>query len=152
MSAKPHKQFNWWITTGLRFGVIGLMIVYFSGSIFANGLINKGISVGDASGKKGAQVGKEVVLEIGPKPIKTMKILSFQVSLSGYQEPKKILIDLSMPDMFMGINRFYLKRKAPGLYAGQRIIPTCPTGKTQWLAKVVIDHSVAKEVLFHVQN
>lgn len=152
MFGKPHLQLHQWKAIALSFAVIGLMIVCFSGSTYGNELNNKGASVSAASEKKGVQAGKEVVLEIGPKPIKTMKILSFQVNLSGYQEPPKILIDLSMPGMFMGINRFYLKRKAPGLYKGQRIIPTCPTGKTQWLAKVIIDHSIAKEVLFDVQN
>jgi len=141
-----------WIVNTLRVGAIGLLAISIAGSAAANGLKSNSGSGGDLKGIKEEQAGNQVALQIGPEPLKTMKVLSFKVNLSGYDEPPKILIDLSMPGMFMGINRFYLKRKAPGLYQGQRIIPTCPTGKTQWLAKVIIDHSIAKEVLFHVQN
>lgn len=103
-----------------------------------------------------APAGKEekgLIVEIGPKPIQTMKLLFFRVNLNGRQVPEKIIIDLSMPGMVMGINRFNLKRVGDSdMYEGKTIIPFCPTGKKLWLAKVIINHVIEKEVLFNVQK
>lgn len=95
---------------------------------------------------------KELTLRISPEPVQTMKLLTFQVKLKGYQSFEKIQIDLSMPGMVMGINRFFLKKKGVDDYEGNTIIPTCPSGKRTWLAKVIIDHTVEKEVIFNVQK
>ncbi|MEN8189084.1 MAG: hypothetical protein ABFS19_04505 [Thermodesulfobacteriota bacterium] len=94
---------------------------------------------------------KELTLTIGPKPIQTMKLLSFRVQLTGYREPEQLIVDLSMPGMVMGINRFNLEKVDANMYEGKSIIPTCSTGKTLWLAKVIIDHEIEKKVLFNVQ-
>ncbi len=96
--------------------------------------------------------GKEVVVEIGPKPIQTMKLLLFQVKLNGYRNPEKVVIDLSMPGMVMGINRFTLKKIDSDNYEGKTIIPSCTTGKTLWLAKIIINHNIEKEIRFNVQK
>ncbi len=147
---KAKRQFRKCLRADLLFG----MVVFLVSTVFFSSISISSVQGSDAGigGRTSPGEEKSIELEIGPQPIKAMKLLLFRVQMQGYEEAEKILVDLSMPEMFMGINRFYLKRKGPGLYEGKRIIPTCPTGKTLWQAKVIIDHSVEKEMQFHVQK
>lgn len=75
----------------------------------------------------------EIVLDITPKPVKTMENLAFTANLEGKGEFKQLLLDLEMPGMFMGKNVVILKGKE-GLYMGKGIIPRCPAGEKLWRA------------------
>jgi hypothetical protein len=80
-----------------------------------------------------------------------MKALHFQVDLQDGGKPQSVVVDLSMPDMYMGLNQVVMKESRPGVYEGVGIIPICPTGLTLWQASVIIDNQVAGDFFFDVQ-
>jgi hypothetical protein len=92
-----------------------------------------------------------VGLTITPQPIRAMKPLHFQVIVKDDGEPQSVMVDLSMPGMYMGINQVTMKKSRPGVYEGVGIIPICPTGLTLWQASVFIDNQVAGDFFFDVQ-
>jgi hypothetical protein len=92
-----------------------------------------------------------VGLTVTPKPIRVMKPLHFQVDLQDHGQAQSVMVDLSMPDMYMGINQVAMKKSGPGVYKGMGIIPTCPTGLTLWQASVIIDNQVAGDFFFDVE-
>jgi hypothetical protein len=92
-----------------------------------------------------------VGLSVNPQPIRAMKALHFQVDLQDGGKPQSVVVDLSMPDMYMGLNQVVMKESRPGVYEGVGIIPICPTGLTLWQASVIIDNQVAGDFFFDVQ-
>jgi hypothetical protein len=92
-----------------------------------------------------------VRLTVTPQPVRAMKPLLFHVNLQNYGEPQSVMVDLSMPNMYMGINQVTLKKSSPGVYEGMGIIPICPTGLKQWQASVIIDNQVAGNFFFDVR-
>jgi cytochrome c-type biogenesis protein CcmE len=94
---------------------------------------------------------ERVGLTVTPSPIRAMKALHFQVDLQDQGQPRSVMVDLSMPDMYMGMNQVSMKRSEPGVYKGVGIIPICPTGLTLWQASVIIDNQVAGDFFFDVQ-
>ncbi len=85
----------------------------------------------------------EVTFDITPKPVAAMRELSFRVNLKGKTGPiadASVLIDLSMPGMYMGNNQVKLSARNGG-YEGTGIIVRCPSGKKTWQADVVIRSS-----------
>ncbi len=95
--------------------------------------------------------GKEISLDIEPKPIKAMKPLYFRVKLKNYNEVQSMIIDLSMPEMTMGFNHVKMKNTGSDIFEGPGIIPVCPTGKKLWKVRVIIDGQKKAEFLFNVQ-
>ncbi len=94
--------------------------------------------------------GREISLDIEPRPVKAMKPLYFRVMLKNYKEPQSVIIDLSMPEMSMGFNRVVLKKTDKDSYEERGIIPVCPTGKRLWRASVIINERKEAEFLFNV--
>jgi hypothetical protein len=92
-----------------------------------------------------------VGLAVTPRPIRAMKPLHFQVDLQDHGKPCSVMVDLSMPDMYMGINQVSMKESRPGVFKGVGIIPICPTGLTLWQASVIIDNQVVGDFFFDVQ-
>jgi hypothetical protein len=88
---------------------------------------------------------------VTPQPVRAMKPLLFQVDLRDYEEPRSVIVDLSMPNMYMGLNQVALKKNNPGTYEGVGIIPICPSGLTLWQASVIVDNQVAGNFFFDVQ-
>ncbi len=92
-----------------------------------------------------------VRFSITPQPVRAMKPLHFQVVVKDAKEPQSVSVDLSMPDMYMGMNQVAMKKSSPGMYKGVGIIPICPTGLTIWQASIIIDNQVAGDFFFDVQ-
>jgi hypothetical protein len=92
-----------------------------------------------------------VRFSITPQPVQAMKPLLFQVILQNDEAPQSIMVDLSMPKMFMGLNQVTLKKSTPGIYEGVGILPTCPSGRKLWQASVIIDQQAAGNFFFNVQ-
>jgi len=95
--------------------------------------------------------GMQVVLDITPRPVTAMKDLEFVVTLNVGGKPVSgatLLLDLSMPGMFMGNNQPKLTEEQGGRYRGRGVIPRCPTGLKIWKALVAIarDGQVEKVV------
>lgn len=83
--------------------------------------------------------GGTVELEITPKPVESMKKLTFAISLARcIVKTDKLVLKLTMPGMCMGDNRVILKKTYKCMYEGKGIIPTCITPLKQWKAEVEI--------------
>jgi hypothetical protein len=84
----------------------------------------------------------QVILDLNPKPVSSMKELLFSVILKEGESAitdAKVGLDLTMPGMFMGVNRPVLSHVADGRYEGKGIIPVCPHGGELWKAEVTVE-------------
>ena len=91
-------------------------------------------------GKK-TRSGIEVLFDVTPRPAAAMRELEFSVFLRKNGRPvanAALLLDLSMPGMFMGNNQPRLSEGHAGRYRGQGIIPRCPTGSRIWRAFIAV--------------
>jgi hypothetical protein len=94
--------------------------------------------------------GREVTLDIQPKPVRAMNDLTFQVKITGEQISSPPYIELGMPGMRMGPNRVVLKEVAPGTYKGAGIIVRCPSGRRTWSATVTFPDLGEATFIFNV--
>ena len=81
----------------------------------------------------------QVEFNVDPKPVKSMNDLLFTVVLKREKQPvsdASVSIDLTMPGMFMGVNRPLLKHVKGGRYEGRGTLPVCPHGGKLWKAEV----------------
>ena len=95
-------------------------------------------------------MGMSVTLDILPRPVKAMKDLTFQVTVSGVKPVKAAYIDLGMPGMNMGPNRVELIPVKANVYEGQGIIVRCPSGRRTWKATVTLPEVGQAEFVFDV--
>lgn len=94
-----------------------------------------------------------VVFDISPKPLKVMRELTFTVTVKDQGKPvtdASILINLSMPGMFMGKNIVRLAHRADGVYDGTGVIIRCPSGGKIWQASVAIERGGKKTIANYV--
>lgn len=96
--------------------------------------------------------GRQVVFEISPRPVRFMKELNFSITITGKKTAQTVLLDLSMPGMYMGINQVVLKRTADNAYRGKGIIPLCPSGKKLWRAEVSLPGGGKASYTFNVSQ
>ncbi|MDH4164255.1 MAG: hypothetical protein OEW15_16450 [Nitrospirota bacterium] len=98
-----------------------------------------------------------VSLDITPRPVMTMRELSFTVSLlTTAQAPvdAAVSVDLTMPGMVMGRNTIILKSRSAGRYEGMGVIVRCPSGEKLWRATIDIrraGRTVSVPFLFEVE-
>ncbi len=116
-------------------------------NIKADCKINSGVCVREIE-----QEGIKVIFDINPKPVSPMKELLFSATVTEKGTPvvdASVIVDLTMPGMFMGTNRPALVHTANGKYEGKGIIQTCPHGGKTWMAEVKITrHSKTASVSF----
>ncbi len=95
--------------------------------------------------------------DINPKPVKPMSGLLFSLTINeGGKTVTDALVslNLTMPGMFMGVNRPVLEHVGDGRYEGRGIIPICPHGGTLWKAEVTVKRGskeAAVSYLFEVR-
>jgi hypothetical protein len=85
----------------------------------------------------------QVSFDITPKHVPAMAELVFTVLLQRQGKPvddAHVSLDLTMPGMYMGLNRPLLKFIWSGRYEGKGILQRCPSGQKIWKAEVVIEH------------
>ena len=85
--------------------------------------------------------GITITFDISPKPVKVMNDLTFAVTLTTKDKPVRgasVMIDLTMPGMFMGKNAVKLKEGTEGAHTGRGVIVRCPSGEKTWQASVVV--------------
>ena len=95
--------------------------------------------------------GVEVELSIAPRPVAAMQDLEFRVVLSRKGRPVSgaaVVLDLSMPGMFMGNNQPRLSEERPGRFRGRGVIPRCVTGQRTWKAFVAVAQGGSIEKVF----
>ncbi len=94
----------------------------------------------------------DVVLDVQPKPLQAFRQTRFVVAINNVQlSSDELVLDLTMPGMFMGKNQIILKRIGEGSYEGTGIIPRCPSGRTLWQADVFIPQKGMVSFRFHVK-
>ncbi len=91
-----------------------------------------------------------VGFDVSPKPLKAMRELTFIVTVKEKGKPvtnASLLINLSMPGMYMGENIVRLAHRADGIYEGTGVIIHCPSGGKNWQASVTIEQGGKKSVV-----
>ncbi len=80
--------------------------------------------------------GGEVVVEIGPRPIRTMREITVRVEVRSTPNPTGVAVSFSMPGMEMGENRVVLDRTGEGAFEGKAVLVRCPSGRRDWRVEV----------------
>jgi nitrogen fixation protein FixH len=91
--------------------------------------------------------GARVTLELGPRPLRTMRDLQVRVDVRWPSHPERVresvarpidlAVDFSMPGMEMGQNRARLEATRDG-WQGSAVLVRCPSGRRGWLAEVTV--------------
>lgn len=84
----------------------------------------------------------QIEFDIRPKPVYVMSELIFSVIVQLGNQPvtdADVTVDLTMPGMFMGINKAVLTHIKAGRYEGEGILPVCPHGGKLWNAVVAVN-------------
>jgi hypothetical protein len=79
--------------------------------------------------------GGEVTLELGPRPLRTMRDLAVRVQVTG-AAADEVSVRFAMPEMEMGENRSALAASGGGRFDGSAVLVRCPSGRKDWLAEV----------------
>lgn len=87
--------------------------------------------------------GGRLTLAIAPRPIPLIEPLALEVRVDG-ASARKVEVDFSSPDMYMGYNRHALEAASAGVYAGKAVLPVCVRTRMTWRARVVAhtDHGL----------
>jgi hypothetical protein len=97
--------------------------------------------------------GVRVAFDVLPKPVRSMRELTFRVKAEGLRErPETLLLDLSMPGMDMGPNRVELRMARDGSYEGKGVIVKCASGRKLWKARVLDGGENIAEYTFNVEH
>jgi hypothetical protein len=83
----------------------------------------------------------EISFDINPKPVKSMADIVFSALIKeggSFVHDASVIIDLTMPGMYMGENKIVLKHIRDGFYEGKGLIVRCPSGQRLWKAEVII--------------
>jgi hypothetical protein len=89
-----------------------------------------------------------IVLDISPKPLKVMRELTFTATVTDQGKPvsdAQLLIELTMPGMYMGKNVVRLAHRGNGVYEGTGVIIRCPKGEKLWQAAVTVERPARKK-------
>lgn len=91
-----------------------------------------------AQGPCGASgAGMDIRFGIGPG-VRPLVLFPILVDVSNVP-PEAVLVEFSMRDMDMGINRFRLESDDGLHWTGQGVIPICSVGRRDWIATVLLD-------------
>jgi hypothetical protein len=85
--------------------------------------------------------GMTIEFDVQPKPVTSMVESTFVVIVTRNGQPltdASVLLDLSMPHMFMGKNQPALRQIKDGRYEGKGVITRCASGKKTWQADVTV--------------
>lgn len=95
--------------------------------------------------------GRNITLEVLPRPVKAMETLTFKVRIDGSTtDLKPPHIRLNMPAMDMGKNIVTLKVNSEGVYEGQGVIVRCRSGRRTWKATVDFPDIGSADFIFDV--
>lgn len=82
-------------------------------------------------------------------PLRTLKPFQVRVEAPGFDD---IEADFTMPGMNMGFNRYTLKRDAAGQHHAQVLLPTCISGRGDWVMTLVFDGRERLSLAFDLKN
>ncbi len=82
--------------------------------------------------------GRKITFDILPKPVRHMADLTFRVTITPCTAiPSTLLLDLTMPGMYMGKNQVVLTQKGPCIWEGKGVIVSCMSGRKHWRATIL---------------
>ncbi len=96
--------------------------------------------------------GYTIVFEAEPWPVVPMKRTIFRLSTSPPLKTNNVLMELTMPGMYMGQNRVLLKRVSDSIFEGSGVIVRCHSGKTLWRATFTTKGFGPVSFDFHVRK
>ncbi len=96
--------------------------------------------------------GYTIVFEAEPWPVVPMKRTIFRLKTTPPLKADKVLMELTMPGMYMGQNRVVLKRVSDGVFQGTGVVVRCPSGKTLWRATFTAEGFGPVSFDFHVRK
>lgn len=82
--------------------------------------------------------GGHVTLELGPRPLRTMRELTVRAELRGVPATA-VTVSFAMPGMDMGPNAVRLAPAGPGRFQGAGVLVRCPSGRKGWAADVTVE-------------
>ncbi len=92
----------------------------------------------------------KVVFYTEPAPPEALKETVFNLEITPPVEAERIVMELTMPGMYMGENTVELRKTGGGKYKGKGIIVKCPSGSTLWQADFLIPEAGRVGYRFHV--
>jgi nitrogen fixation protein FixH len=85
--------------------------------------------------------GGEVTLELGPRPLRTMRELAVTADVRSGGAPMagpEVHVSFAMKGMQMGDNTAALAPAGDGRLAGKAVLVRCPSGRKDWTADVTV--------------
>ncbi|WP_242343879.1 FixH family protein [Anaeromyxobacter terrae] len=83
--------------------------------------------------------GGEVTLELGPRPLRTMRTLAVAAEVRGAPlAGTTVAVSFAMKGMQMGENTSALAAAGEGRHAGKAVLVRCPSGRKDWTADVTV--------------
>lgn len=85
--------------------------------------------------------GGEVMLELGPRPLRTMRELAVTADVRSGGAPMagpEVHVSFAMKGMQMGENTAALTPSGDGRLAGKAVLVRCPSGRKDWTADVTV--------------
>lgn len=98
--------------------------------------------------------GRQITLEIEPKPVMSMRELTFRVTIEPCDRmPSSLLLDLAMPGMAMGNNQVNMSRRQNScIWEGKGVIVRCMSGRTLWKTTLLYPELGNPAFTFNVRN
>jgi nitrogen fixation protein FixH len=87
------------------------------------------------------QGGGEVTLELGPRPLRTMRELAVTAEVrdgGAAMADAKVKVSFAMKGMQMGANTSALAAAGSGRFEGKAVLVRCPSGRNDWTAEVTV--------------
>jgi hypothetical protein len=106
---------------------------------YEQGLRHSACDAGAAACTRPLTGGGAVTLDIGPRPIRTMRELAVRVELREAPPDPRVVVAFSMPGMEMGKNEVRLGPSGPGRFEGTAVLVRCPSGRKEWTAEVRVE-------------
>jgi hypothetical protein len=85
--------------------------------------------------------GGEVTLELGPRPLRTMRELAVTAEVRGGGAAiaeGEVKVSFAMKGMQMGDNTSALAAAGAGRFTGRAVLVRCPSGRKDWTADVTV--------------
>ncbi len=77
-------------------------------------------------------------LDLSPKPVYAMKDIEFTLQLKPEIPEAHIMLDLTMPAMYMGENKVEMKEISSGVFKAKSVFAECTTDDRLWNIEVMI--------------
>jgi hypothetical protein len=85
--------------------------------------------------------GGDVTLELGPRPLRTMRELAVTAEVRGGEAAMadgEVKVFFAMKGMQMGDNTSALAAAGAGRFTGRAVLVRCPSGRKDWTADVMV--------------